>query len=104
MALNVLPEGRPYADLEKAAPRILPKDLHQACMNRLPVRSVVAGQRMAPVKQNGQSSSIASQLLRKYIWDAVRTAKSPTFPATSNDGQSRAVSGEHRKPRMPEVR
>ncbi|MHB0773054.1 hypothetical protein ACYCVF_30980 [Bradyrhizobium sp. 1.29L] len=24
----LLPEGRPYADLEKAAPRILSKDLH----------------------------------------------------------------------------
>lgn len=47
----LLPRGRPYADLEKAAPRILSKDLHQACMNRLPVRSVIARQRMAPVKQ-----------------------------------------------------
>lgn len=46
----LLPEGRPYADLEKAAPRILLKQLDQPNMNRLPVWSVVAGQRMATLR------------------------------------------------------
>lgn len=46
----LLPERRPYADLEKSAPRILLKDLDKPCMNRLPVRAVVARRRMAPAK------------------------------------------------------
>lgn len=44
-------------------------------------------------RRDGHNSSIVSRLVRKYIWYAVCTAKSTTFPATSNDGQSRAVSG-----------
>lgn len=37
------PQGRPYADLEIAAPRILSKQLDEPSLNRLPVRPVVAG-------------------------------------------------------------
>lgn len=91
----------------ESAPRILSKDLDQSSLNRVPVGKVVAGQRMVTVKTDVVTLTI-HQLSRswseRYGWHTVRTAKSPTFPATTSDGQRRAVSGGHRKPGMAKVR
>ncbi|WP_426441330.1 hypothetical protein [Bradyrhizobium genosp. P] len=46
----LLLEGRPYPDLEKAAAPMVSKDLEQARMNRVPVGTVVARERMTSVK------------------------------------------------------
>lgn len=104
---SLLPKGRSYADLEKPAPWVLPKDLDQACMNKLPVRPVVARRRMATIKWDVVTVTI-HQSTRSwsegYSSHAVRTAKRPTFPVTIRDGQCQAVSGEHRKPRMAKLR
>ncbi|WP_245475156.1 MULTISPECIES: hypothetical protein [unclassified Bradyrhizobium] len=64
----LLPECWSYADLEKAASGILSKYLKQACMNRTPIRTVVARQSMASVKQEvvmvniHQSSPVALRM------------------------------------------
>lgn len=53
----------------------------------------------------GHHSSIVSQLVRKYIWHAVRTIERLTFDAvTTNDGEFRPLAANTANPECPGLR
>ncbi|MGY4319499.1 hypothetical protein [Bradyrhizobium sp. JR3.5] len=101
----LLSEDWSYADLEKAASRILSKDAEQARMNRVPIRTVVARQRMASVKEDvvhhrlpvaqGMYFRRGERIIQRFIFGAAGTSTmvdvTPLSARTAASGPRRSA-------------